>query len=106
MGISKELKNLKEMVGFCLEKYPETRDSDKKLWITYMTQFQGLAKINNAHSPYMYFIDLFMDEKNPSMESIRRIRQKFQENGQYAGEKRALKMEEAGKVKDVLNSWN
>jgi hypothetical protein len=43
---------------------------------------------------YMKFRSWFMDSDIPSMESIRRCRQKWQEEGHFEGTKRAKRMAE------------
>lgn len=43
-----------------------------------------------------------MDEETPSMETLRRIRQKFQLKGLFLGSNRAIQLEEAEKVKNKL----
>lgn len=69
--IVEDIKKLKCQVGYCLEKYEETRNSDKSLCIAVLQQFYG---IENSIT-----MDQFFDV--PSFEGIARIRRKFQEGG-------------------------
>jgi hypothetical protein len=64
---------LYELVKTMLIERPELRDSDKKLiWAVFM-------KVGAANETSMTYYD-FTDPKCPSTESIRRCRQKIQEN--------------------------
>ncbi len=75
---TEDLKNKKDRVEYLLKKYPETRDSDKKLWLAYMCIFMDL-KSNIATGSYEIFKKCFMSKETPSFETLRRNRQKFQE---------------------------
>lgn len=82
-------KNVKDCVEFLLKNYPSTRDDDKKLWLAYLNLFCELSdKINKAKIPSDAFKQVLLDEETPSTETIRRVRQKFQESGMYVGNKR------------------
>jgi len=65
----KDYKRAKNRVRMMLEKYPEARNSDKELITRYYEYFfyQGLATFRQ------------MVEKMPNFESIRRSRQKIQQ---------------------------
>lgn len=65
--------NVTDRVENILKYAPKTRDSDTELIITYM------QKAGMELSPKQ--IEVF--KSLPKMETIRRIRQKFQEEGQY-----------------------
>jgi hypothetical protein len=65
--------NITDRVRNILEAVPATRDSDKELLIIYM------QKAGMELTPAQ--VNLF--KQLPSMETIRRIRQKIQENGEY-----------------------
>lgn len=64
---------IKDVVKRILSEIPETRDSDKLL-ILYVWQAQGLVFTPEQIQAY---------KKVASSETIRRIRQKFQEEGLY-----------------------
>ena len=40
----KDLITIKDKVNYLLEKYPETRDSDKLLWLGYLVVYCNLKK--------------------------------------------------------------
>jgi uncharacterized protein YcgL (UPF0745 family) len=82
-------KNIKDKVEFLLKNYPSTRDDDKKLWLAYLNLFCDLTdRMNKAKIPSDVFKHVLMDAETPSTETIRRVRQKFQEEGFYVGNKR------------------
>ena len=100
MGISNEIKTIKDRVEKLLVKYNETQDSDKLLWLAYLCQYHDLqTRLRYSKSPYLVLKDVVMQEA-PSMESIRRVRQKIQENGQHVGTKRKQKMKEESAVRE------
>jgi len=97
--ITQQLDNTKSKVKYLLKEYPALRDCDKKLWIAYLGMFHDLpGKL--GEEAYDAFCRLMLEESVPNMESIRRVRQKFQEEGHYLGAKRKARMEEAKKVND------
>lgn len=99
----KDLVLVKDKVEFILERYPETRDCDKKLWLAYLCIFCDL-KDTIGYGNYLKVKEIILSPKTCSMESVRRVRQKFQENKQYVGTKRAKKLEEQEKVKEWVKS--
>jgi len=84
-------KNIKDRVEFLLKNYPSTRDDDKKLWLAYLNLFCELSdRMNKAKIPSDIFKQVLLDTETPSTETIRRVRQKFQEYGLYVGNKREM----------------
>jgi hypothetical protein len=73
MSIYAELKRVKDQVLFCLKTYEPARNSDKELFIKVCQAFY------NAQSRITWaeFFEL------PNYESVRRMRQKIQEEGHY-----------------------
>ena len=67
------MKTLKEEVKFILEKHPLTRDSDEKLYASYLAR-HGVTTISVAE-----FFNHFNDYKVSDFESITRIRRKVVE---------------------------
>lgn len=67
-----ELNQVKTQVEYTLQNYPETRNNDKLLQVTVLKNFYGVKTIDDILKP-----------KVPSLESIRRCRQKLQSEGQY-----------------------
>lgn len=68
--MSKNLNNITAKVWYLLDKYPETRNSDRTLILYYYSEFEGV--FNQPFNRVMGNGDL------PSFESIRRARQKIQ----------------------------
>lgn len=72
--MAKDLYTINQMVWFCLEQYPETRSSDRSLILTLYSEFYGVDC-----QPFFRVL-----ERNdlPSFESIRRCRQKIQQENE------------------------
>lgn len=66
------LTEVKQQVEYILKSFPETRSNDKKLQVKVLTQFYNVEKITDILKPDV-----------PSLESIRRCRQKLQSEGKY-----------------------
>ena len=72
-----KLKTVKERVEWILQKYPNARNSDLYLTIIYLRKFTELGK-------YIKFIPYEVIRKYDGIfETIRRTRQKIQEEGKY-----------------------
>lgn len=105
MGISEDLVTIKDTVGGLLETYSVLRDSDKLLWLAYLNYKHDMRNIIGEDA-YLKLKAIVMDDNTPTMETIRRVRQKYQQNGEYLGEKRQEKLAEAENVKDwAINKW-
>lgn len=103
MRMSEGLETCKDKVGFILSEYVSTRDSDKMLWLAYLVMFHDLKGILGKES-YEKLKTLIMSENTPTMESIRRIRQKYQEGGMYAGNGRKARLEESEVVRGMMSN--
>ena len=101
MRMSYDLVTAKDRVEHILSRYPDTRDSDKLLLIAYWCVFHGLKDVLGEEK-YLEFKKFILNDAVPTMESLRRVRQKFQENGMYCGEKREMRIEESGVVKEMI----
>lgn len=101
----KDLKQVKTKVAQILDEYPVTKDCDKKLWLGYACKFHGLKGI--LGDKYSAFKDFILDSKTPSFESIRRVRQKYQEEGHFIGNRRTIKKrhEEQEPVIDFIRKF-
>ena len=99
MRMSEGLDTIKDKVGKLLEDYPVLRDSDKLLWLAYLNKEYDMFHKIGLES-YAILKEIIMDDNTPTMESIRRVRQKYQEEGLYVGEKRSKRLKEADRVKD------
>ena len=71
------LKTVKERVEYILKNYPDTRNNDLYLWLIYVRLF------DKELSKYIRFIPYDVLEKAQSFETLRRCRQKLQEEGKY-----------------------
>ena len=67
-------KKTKEKVKYILDNYPNTRDSDKLLYVTVLEFFHGSVNLRDM-----------LDPSVPGFETVSRIRRKFQEQGQFLG---------------------
>lgn len=79
-----DILSIQDRVKYVLEKDPPCRDNDKRLWLQCMVKFYKLRHVlagsrNNRQDNVQTFIDWFMHSNVPSMESVRRCRQKLQE---------------------------
>lgn len=83
-------------------KYPDTRDSDKLLWIAYLAFHCNLKQINQSPNAYQFFKDLIMNEDTPQMATVIRCRAKIQENGYLAGEKWIERRAIAERVRNIM----
>ena len=91
--------NVRSRVEHLLKNYIALRDNDMQLWLAYLTMFHGLKeRINESNNAYEDFCDILLDKEVPTMESIRRSRQIFQENGLYVGSKRQERLLAAKKA--------
>jgi hypothetical protein len=99
MKMSESLKTVKDKVGEILKDQPETRDSDKLLWLAYMNEFHNMREVVGEKA-YLFLENLILSESTPTMESIRRVRQKYQESGLYVGKHRDDRIKEAESVED------
>lgn len=98
MKMTESLTTIKEKVEKILKEFPKTRDSDKLLWIAYMVIYHDLKHVLGEKS-YQYFKMMLLDENVPTMESVRRVRQKLQESGNYIGSCRETRLIESNSVK-------
>lgn len=99
MRMVESLTTIKDTVGELLDNYPVLRDTDKLLWLAYLNYKHDMRN-TIGEDAYQKLKNIIMDENTPTMETIRRIRQKFQQNGMYLGEKRQEKLAEAENVKE------
>lgn len=95
-----DLKTVKSRVKWILAKHERARDSDKFLWLVYLYEFHGLDKI--LGDKLKDFANLILDKNTPTMESVRRVRQKYQEDGFYHGKFRQNRLQEAENVREFF----
>lgn len=75
-------KKVTSRVSRILEDYPETRNSDRKLYLTYLKDFHQLREHIDTKG-FLGLVEVFMNAETPPMESISRARRKIQEQGFY-----------------------
>jgi len=71
------LRTTKDRVLYILERYPETRNDDRYLWLIYIRLFCP------EMSRYIKFIPYSVLKNAVQFETIRRVRQRIQEAGLY-----------------------
>ena len=76
-SIREKLKTVKERVEYILENYPEARNDDFYLYILYVRLFEPEL------SQYIDYIPYNIIKRSTRFESVRRARQKIQEEGRY-----------------------
>jgi len=74
------LKNLKKKVEHCLEKYPQSRNSDTKLTNAVWVEFYP-EKLNNINGEWS--VPLSNLYHIPSQDAVSRSRRLFQEKGYF-----------------------
>jgi hypothetical protein len=99
--MSEGIETCKDKVGLLLSEYVTLRDSDKLLWLAYLCKYHNLRNAL-GESGYQKLKAVIMDDKTPTMESIRRVRQKYQEGGMYAGTGRKKRLEEETVVREMM----
>ena len=73
--LKEKLKTVKERVEYILEHYPEARNDDFYLYILYVRLFEPQL------SQYIDYIPYNIIKRSTRFESVRRARQKIQEEG-------------------------
>ncbi len=82
MSVEKDLitGTIQWKVEYLLTEYPELRDCDKKLFLSYLNIYHDFrAKIESSKSPYQTVKELILDDECPFFESVSRCRRKLQE---------------------------
>ena len=94
---------IKEKVRYILEKYPLTRDDDNKLiWQIIFFEAGGSDYLKNI-TAFQFLVDLG-NGKYSSPESIRRVRQKLQEDfPELRGENYELRKKLSNETKQKIN---
>lgn len=95
-----QIEKVKDRVEHILEAYPQTRNSDKLLWLAYMSMFGEIKEVMDDRT-YQSFKKLLMDEKTPTFESLSRCRRKLQESGEKLQASDEVKSERKLSAKEV-----
>ena len=74
------MKTLKSKIEFCLNKYPDTRNSDIKLTNSIWVEYYGSKLVRINGRLLVHLTDLY---ELPTQESVKRIRAKLNEQGFY-----------------------
>lgn len=67
----RNLKTIKDRVSYLLNRFPETRNSDKELWLRYLENFLGIDTGNTS-------LDVAAESELPSQMSLSRARAELQ----------------------------
>lgn len=90
-----------------LQKYPETRDSDKLLWIAYLAIHCKAKDMNKASDPYLFFKEMIMNPNTIQMATVIRCRAKIQnEKKLFVGTRALEKAMRAEEVKSLMINGN
>lgn len=97
---SASLNRTKDIVKSLLCDHPETRDCDKQLILRYMYHCHKAAyRLDDRQgASWKELKEIF--EEMPSFETIRRTRQKIQEEGLYRGERYNQRHQRSSAVRD------
>lgn len=95
----KDMKQVKILVRRALEDYPRTRDSYPQLFAI-IYQYLGV----HHKVSYVELMKLIDKDELPSLESIRRSRQKIQEGGEFPGKNRKKRIKHSKEIrKKIVN---
>lgn len=102
MSSLSEMKKIKDKVKYLLTAYPEMRDNDNRLIaIIWHHEFEAMPKQRTSFS----FLSTFAAGEMTSPESIRRMRQKIQENHpELRGESYLKRKYESEKIRENINT--
>lgn len=78
MAMADDIKKVSNRILIILQTFPQTRDSDKLLWLAYNCQFNGLKDVIKEGS-YDAFKHWLLKADTPAFESLSRCRRKLQE---------------------------
>jgi hypothetical protein len=81
-----ELRTCKAKVANILDVDARARDCDKYLYLVYLWRYTNIKEVQVSN--FEELAKFILDDKIPTYESIRRVRQKLQEEGKFWGEKR------------------
>lgn len=106
MSVLEEFKYARDKVAFLLERYPQLRDNDKELYLSYLFKFHNLKKVlNSSKDPYKTFCKLFLHDKTISFNTIRRVRAKFQQDGLFPASEK-VKLSRSVAAEDMTSYYS
>lgn len=92
------LRKVKPRVDKLLELHARARDDDKFLYLLYMRTYCEAGKLHGEN--FDDFAKWVMGDEVPPPETVRRTRQKIQEEGRWRGEKYEARQRKAKPVAD------
>ena len=99
------IKKLEEQVETVLNKYPDTRDNDQMLISLVWMNTVGKDRLKKMSG--WDLLTMLSRKQLPNPESIRRSRQKLQENNEdLRGDKYKLRHQYEKDVKKEIKEWN
>ena len=93
-----DLHKVESKVNYLLSKYPQTRDSDKMLWLAYNVKFNSL-KESIGKDAYLAFRKWLLSKETPVFESLSRARRKVQARDKDLEGDKNKRLAEADQVK-------
>lgn len=95
------IKKVKDKVKYILQNSEKSRDNDVYLYLTYLYKFHNLGDEIGRDNVRKLFKVM---NNSPFPESIRRSRQKIQEDGEYLGTRRLKRMQEEVNVRKEIKN--
>lgn len=103
MRLIREMSLIKDRVKALLEKYPHLRNSDNRLIANIWNQDLLKMGLNKENIRANKFLALYAESKLTNAETIRRVRQKLQEeNPDLRGTVNALRQEQGQSVRQEI----
>lgn len=102
MNFISDLNTVSSRVHLILQTYPETRDSDKLLWLAYNSLHNDLKSVIKS-GDYFTFKMWILQNNTPIFESLSRARRKIQQQfPELEGQKEA-RLETEKEVRDLFS---
>jgi len=101
MGIVKDLKTVEGRVHLILQKYPETRDNDRILFLAYHSLYNGLKDVIKT-GDYQKFREWILSPDTPIFESLSRSRRRIQEEHPELEGDKATRMDTETEVREMM----
>jgi len=90
------IKTVKDKVDRLLEKYPQTRDCDKTLYMAFLWTYTNMREFDGDFASFAKRVTW---SDVPCPESISRARRLIQASGRYQGERRKERLESETEVR-------
>jgi hypothetical protein len=99
--VANQIVNCRDKVEAILKRHPEARECDKILWSIYLANNHDLIRVLGMDS-FRKLQEVLRNPKVPSVETLGRLRRRFQERGQYLAKDPKRKKHQAKRVKEAL----